>query len=71
LLKKELIDNMNKKINDISEVLEKMKKISDDKLDRHAFILEIVEKNVLDEMGEINEILTFINYALDEINDKT
>jgi hypothetical protein len=65
LSKKEIIKNMNSKIDDISSILEKIKKFSGNR--NRAFISYLLKENILEDIKEINNILLEINQTLDEI----
>ena len=64
---KEIIKNMNIKIDNVSSILEKIKNFSKNKQNKEEFFNYLLEENILDDMKEINEVLMFINQTLDEM----
>jgi len=67
LSNKEIIKNMNIKIDNVSSILEKIKNFSKNKQNKEEFFNYLLEENILDDMKEINEVLMFINQTLDEM----
>lgn len=65
--KKKIIENLNQQINDINQILEKIKTFSSNKDEDTTLFLQILEEEVISGMHEINEILLYINSSLDNL----
>lgn len=65
--KKKIIENLNQQINDINQILEKIKIFSSNKDEDTTLFLQILEEEVISGMHEINEILLYINSSLDDL----
>jgi hypothetical protein len=69
LSKKKLIEKLNLQVNDIKEILEKIKMFSNNKNYNQTKFIEILEEEIINSMHEINEILIYINSSLDDLKD--
>jgi hypothetical protein len=67
LSKKKLIEKLNLQVNDIKEILEKIKMLSNNKNHNQIKFIEILEEEIINSMHEINEILLHINSSLDDL----
>lgn len=67
--KKKLIEKLNLQVNDIKEILEKIKMFSNNKNYNQTKFIEILEEEIINSMHEINEILIYINSSLDDLKD--
>lgn len=65
--KKKLIEKLNLQVNDIKEILEKIKMLSNNKNHNQIKFIEILEEEIINSMHEINEILLHINSSLDDL----
>jgi hypothetical protein len=67
LSKKKIIENLNIHVDDINEILEKIKILSANKNKNQDEFLKILEEEIIISMHEINEILIYIESSLEDL----
>jgi hypothetical protein len=67
LSKKKIIENLNTQIDEINEMLEKIKNLSKNKNNNQDEFLKILEEEIIISMHEINEILIYIESSLEDL----
>ena len=65
--KKKLIENLNSQVDNIKEILEKIKTLSAKKDNNLHEFIQILEEEIVNSMHEINNILLAINQSLDDL----
>lgn len=65
--KKKIIENLNVQIDDINEILKKIKNISSNKDENLSLFLQILEEEIISSMYEINQILINIDSSLNDL----
>lgn len=65
--KKKIIENLNTQIDEINEMLEKIKNLSKNKNNNQDEFLKILEEEIIISMHEINEILIYIESSLEDL----
>ena len=65
--KKKIIENLNAQIDEINEMLEKIKNLSKNKNNNQDEFLKILEEEIIISMHEINEILIYIESSLEDL----
>lgn len=65
--KKKLIENLKSQVDNIKEILEKIKILSTKKDNNRDEFIQILEEEIVNSMHEINNILLAINQSLDDL----